>query len=199
MKKTITYAVAIAITVGVVLVSSYITIKSLKEIDEEKIYLSDANKILKEAKKEIEINNKYESLKPTEEEGCTYVKAETIKGSLKYNKNLVYSYNEDKTYIKICIVKDNSENTKYEYSVRTTTKEDNKGVYDKKEEDGFIKEKKTETENTKDIKVDVVEKDFDKSIISKDIKKDIVTIEPVEEPIYDNPVPVPKDPTIKKE
>ena len=198
MKKIITYAVSITITVVVVLISSYITIKSLKELDEEKTYLSDANEILKEAKKEIETNNEYESLKPTEEEECTYVKADTIKGSLKYNKNLVYSYNEDKTYIKICRVKDNSENTKYEYSVRTTTKDDNKGVYDKKEEDGFIKEEKTESENTKDIKVDVIEKDFDKSIISKDIKKDVITIEPGEEPI-DNPIPVPKDPTLKKE
>ena len=71
-------------------------------------------------------------------------------------------------------------------------------MYDKKEEDGFIKEEKTESENTKDIKVDVIEKDFDKSIISKDIKKDVITIEPVEEPI-DNPIPVPKDPTLKKE
>ena len=198
MKKIITYAVSITITIVVVLISSYITIKSLKELDEEKTYLSDANEILKEAKREIETNNEYKSLKPTLEEGCTYVKADTIKGSLKYNKNLVYSYNEDKTYIKICRVKDNSENTKYEYSVRTTTKDDNKGVYDKKEEDGFIKEEKTESENTKDIKVDVIEKDFDKSIISKDIKKDVITIEPVEEPI-DNPIPVPKDPTLKKE
>ena len=50
MKKIITYAVSITITVVVVLISSYITIKSLKELDEEKAYLSDANEILKEAK-----------------------------------------------------------------------------------------------------------------------------------------------------
>lgn len=126
---------------AVIIVLSMITLIAIPNISKfisnskNEVYVNDAKMFISKAKYYYTLKDKYKTLFTTNND-CLIININDM-GYDDYQNQDNQSYDPNNTSVKICV--ENQENT---YYVKTKTKEENKGIYDKNSNDGYVSEKK---------------------------------------------------------